>query len=65
MFGQGMGLRALAAHFRDRQEGRQHGDQQRNLLVAALDVFVRAFHPNFSPLDWQRFIACGRYREKP
>ena len=33
------------------RQRRQDGDQQRNLLVAALDVavVVRAFHPQFLP----------------
>ncbi|MBS0523149.1 MAG: hypothetical protein JSS04_05870 [Proteobacteria bacterium] len=30
--------------------GRQHGDQQLSLLVAAPDVAVRAFQPKFSLL---------------
>ena len=40
--GQGVGLRALAAHLRDRQQGRQDGDQQGDLLVAAFDMAVSA-----------------------
>ncbi len=33
-------LRALAAHFRDRQQGGQDGHQQGDLLVRTVDVAV-------------------------
>jgi hypothetical protein len=39
-----MGLVALAGRLRHRQEGRQHGDQQGYLLVAAVDMAMAAGH---------------------
>src|SRR5438132_10285588 len=37
-----LGLRALAEHLRQRQEQRDHRDQQRDLLVEALDQRLAA-----------------------
>src|SRR6202012_5182559 len=52
------GLRALAEGFRKRQEQRQHRDQQRNLLVAAVQA-VRAM--DLAVLDLMLDLMLNRF----
>jgi hypothetical protein len=44
MLRQDLGLGALAAHFRDREQGRQDSNQQRYPLVGTVDMAVSTRH---------------------